>query len=105
MSRGKGIKSTECSNRARILVAKHRERTTKVESFSKMAVFSSVKLVKNQKVVFLHRFLSLRPVALKTAASKRFHKFWFLVLENPGFGWDFLVLWTEIKGGLFWNAT
>jgi len=26
------------------------------------------------------------------ATSKRFHKFWFLVLENPGFGRDFLVL-------------
>ena len=32
------------------------------------------------------------PVAVNTATSKRFHKFWFLVLENPGFGWDFLVI-------------
>ena len=23
---------------------------------------------------------------------KRFHKFWFLVLENPGLGWGFLVI-------------
>ncbi len=29
---------------------------------------------------------------MQMAASKRFHKFWFLVLENPGFGWDFLVI-------------
>ena len=43
-------------------------------------------------MVLLQRFLSLRPVAVETAASKRFHKFWFLVLENPGFGWDFLVI-------------
>ena len=45
-----------------------------------------------QKNILLQRFLSLRPVAMQMAASKRFHKFWFLVLENPGFGWDFLVI-------------
>ena len=38
------------------------------------------------------RFLSLRPVAMQMAASKRFHKFWFLVLENPGFAGIFLLL-------------
>ena len=47
--------------------------------------------LEKEKDISLQRFLSLRPVAVKTAASKRFHKFWFLVLENPGFGWDFLV--------------
>ena len=45
-----------------------------------------------KKVVSLQRFLSLRPVVVKATASKRFHKFWFLVLENPGFGWGFLVV-------------
>ena len=29
---------------------------------------------------------------MEMAASKRFHKFWFLVLENPGSGRDFLVI-------------
>jgi hypothetical protein len=67
-----------------------------VESFSKMGVFSITVLAKNQKVVFLQRFLSLRPVAVKAVASKRFHKFWFLVLENPGFGWDFLVYGNQV---------
>ena len=84
-------------NKGHFLDGNHRVRTTKVESFSKMGVFLPVKLAKNQKVVFLQRFLSSRPVAVKAVASKRFHKFWFLVLENPGFGWDFLVMWKSVN--------
>ena len=58
----------------------------------KMDLFSKKSMYVSKKNILLQRFLSLRPVAMQMAASKRFHKFWFLVLENPGFGWDFLVI-------------
>lgn len=56
-----------------------------------------------EKDIFLQRFLSLRPVAVKAATSKRFHKFWFLVLENPGFGWGFLVVRTLFRATSHFN--
>jgi hypothetical protein len=59
----------------------------------KCVLFLKKALVILEKIVLLQRFLSLRPAAAIAAASKRFHKFWFLVLENPSFlYWGFLVL-------------
>lgn len=57
-----------------------------------MDLFSKKSISVSEKIYFCSGSYSLRPVAMQMAASKRFHKFWFLVLENPGFGWDFLVI-------------
>ena len=79
-------------NNGHFLGGNHRVRTTKVESFSKMGVFLPVKLAKNQKVVFLQRFLSLRPVAVRTA-TKGFINFgfWFLKIPARFFAGIFLL--------------
>jgi hypothetical protein len=64
--------------------------------FQKNAVFFQKTLAFSKKYLFLQRFLSLRPLQggcfLTAVQSKRFHKFWFLVLENPGVGRGFLVM-------------
>jgi hypothetical protein len=45
--------------------------------FQKKCIFAAVLIIKT---------------CSRVATSKRFHKFWFLVLENPDFSRDFLVL-------------
>ena len=37
-----------------------------------------------QKISTFAAVLIIKTCDRKTVASKRFHKFWFLVLENPG---------------------
>jgi len=57
------------------------------------------RIVELKKIVFLQQFSFLRGGGCSWfSTTKRFHKFWFLVLENPGFCRGFLVIGEADEG-------